>query len=183
MHYAGDGLCLGLGGVLRLRVEDRLDFIAHGARLHLAGAHRGEQVLKRLVVHVARHGVERARRTRRGDAVSAFAKVAGEHLATGRGVLVLGRRSEVTADLGLGARRLDDVQPVARGLGVFIGEDLDAIAHGERVRKRSHGAVDLGAHAMVTDLGMYRVGKVERSGSHAQVHDLALGGEDEISWS
>ena len=57
--------------------------------------------------------------------------------------------------------------------------DLDAIAHGERVRKRSHGAVDLGAHAMVTDLGMYRVGKVERSGSHAQVHDLALGGEDE----
>ena len=47
------------------------------------------------------------------------------------------------------------------------------------MRERSHRTVDFGADAVVTDLGMNGVGKVERCRAGTKRHDLALGRKDE----
>ena len=47
------------------------------------------------------------------------------------------------------------------------------------MRERRHRTVDLGADAVVTDLGMNGVGKVERCRAGTKRHDLALGRKDE----
>lgn len=46
------------------------------------------------------------------------------------------------------------------------------------MRERRHRTVDLGTDAVVTDLGMDGVGKVERRRAGAKRHDLALGRKD-----
>ena len=99
MHNVGDRLGLGLDGVLRLGIQDGLDLVAHRARLHLARAHGGEQVLQTLVVEVRSHGVERTRGARRGDAIPALAQVLGQYIAAGSSVVVLGRGGKIAADL------------------------------------------------------------------------------------
>ena len=115
LHDLGDSLSLG-ELLLGLGVQNLLDLVTHGARGNLAGAHGGKQVLELLEVQLPRHGIERARRARRGNAVSALAQVLGQHIATGGSVVVLSRGGKVATDLGLGRRRLDDLEPVARRL-------------------------------------------------------------------
>ena len=44
--------------------------------------------------------------------------------------------------------------------------------------ERRHRTVDLGAHAVVADLGVDSIGKVERRGAGTKRHDLALGRKD-----
>ena len=46
------------------------------------------------------------------------------------------------------------------------------------MRERRHRTVDLGADAVVADLGMNGVGKVERCRAGTKRHDLALGRKD-----
>ena len=46
------------------------------------------------------------------------------------------------------------------------------------MRERRHRTVDLGTDAVVADLGMDGVGKVERRGAGTKRHDLALGRKD-----
>ena len=114
-HDLGDGL--GLGELLLgLGIQDLLDLVAHGTRGDLTGTDGCKQVLELLEVQLLRHGIERTRRARRGNAVSALAQVLGQHIATGGSVVVLSRGGKVTTDLGLGRRRLDDLEPVARRL-------------------------------------------------------------------
>ena len=71
-------------------------------------------------------------------------------------------------------------QPVARrarrvGLG---GEHLDDVAVVEPALERHEAAVDPGADAVVADLGVHRVGEVDRGRPGRQPDELALRGED-----
>ena len=176
----GVGLLLGgqhLGG--RALLEDGFDLVGRALGRELAVGDGGEHVVCRLEAQRLGHAGDRLDRARRGDAVASLAQLAGK-LATARlGVVGLGVGREVLADLGARRRRDHDVHPVAARLGVLVGEDLDAVAGGERLGERDHAAVDLGAHAMVAHLGVHLVSEVERRGAGAQVHDLALGREDE----
>ncbi len=47
------------------------------------------------------------------------------------------------------------------------------------MRERCHRTVDLGADAVVSDLGVNGIGKVERCRTGTKRHDLALGRKDE----
>ena len=177
LHDLGDGL--GLGELLLgLGIQDLLDLVAHGTRGDLTGTDGRKQVLELLIVQLLRHSVERTRRARRGNAVPALAQILGQHIATGGSVVVLSRGGKVATDLGLGRRRLDDLEPVARRLGTLVGQNLDTVARLNLVRERGHGTVDLGAHAVVANLGVDGVGKVERGGAGTERHDLALGRKD-----
>ena len=94
----GDGL--GLGELfLGFGVQDLLDLIAHGTWGDFARTNGGEQVLELLVVKLLRHGIKRARGSRRRDAIPALAQVLGQYIATGRSVIVFGRGGEVAANL------------------------------------------------------------------------------------
>ena len=78
-------------------------------------------------------------------------------------------------------RRVDELQPVAaraRALDL-AGEDLDGVARRERGVERHEAAVDPGADAPVADVGVDRVGEVDRRGAGGERDDLALGREDE----
>ena len=156
-----------------------LDLIAHSARGNLAGADGGKQVLELLEVKLLRHGVERTRGARRGDAIPALAQVLGQHIAAGGSVVVLSRGGKVATDLGLGRRRLDDLEPITRRFGTLVSQDFNAVARLDLVRERGHSTVDLSADAVVSHLGVNGIGKVERRGAGTKRHDLALGRKDE----
>src|SRR5574344_325626 len=70
------------------------------------------------------------------------------------------------------------VHPVATGIGLLLGDDLDLIPGLQRVGEGDDAAIHLGADAAVPDHAVYLIGKVERRGPHRQVDHLALGGED-----
>ena len=68
-------------------------------------------------------------------------------------------------------------EPVAAGLVARRGQDLDDVAVAQLVAQRHDLAVDARAHALVADLGVDRVGEVDRAGVLGQGLDLALGRE------
>ena len=77
--------------------------------------------------------------------------------------------------------RLDEVQPVpvrARLLGLG-GEDLHRVAVVEGRLQRDEAAVDPGADGAVADVGVDRVGEVDRGGAVREGDDLAARREDE----
>ena len=87
---------------------------------------------------------------------------------------------EPGADLVAGAARPHQLQPVARGAALLLrGQDLDDVAGPQLVVQRHDLAVDLGADAAVADVGVDRVGEVERGRAGGEVLHLALRGEDE----
>src|SRR5690606_27081493 len=65
------------------------------------------------------------------------------------------------------------VHPVAAGLRLFVGEDLDAIAGLERRVQRHDVIVDPRAAAAVADRAVDAVGEVERRRADRQVHHVA----------
>ena len=162
----------------RTRVENGCNLVANGANGGLAGTDACKKVLERLVVELVGNLIERARGARSRNAVTAFAQVLGKNIAPGSRIVILGGGGKIPADLGTCRRSLDDIEPVTRRLGVLVGQNLDAVAHLELVRKRCHRPVDFGADAVVTDLGVHGVRKIERRGARAQAHDLAFGRED-----
>ncbi len=84
---------------------------------------------------------------------------------------------EPVLDLLPRARRLGELQPVAAGIVPGLGKDLDDVARAQLVAQRNDAAVDLGADAGVSDLGVHGVGKIDRRGVARQHHDPALGRE------
>ena len=70
------------------------------------------------------------------------------------------------------------VQPVAARRAVLAGDDLDLLAGLQAVVERHDAPVDLGAPAVVADLGVHAVGEVQRRGALRQVDGVAVGGED-----
>ncbi len=174
----GSGLALGdlLGRVL---LKHALDAVDGRLDRQLAGADRREEVLGAHEVELLHDLVDRLGGALVGDAVAALAQLVGDVAPPLLGVVGLARRGEVLADLGLGRGGRHEVEPVAARLGVLVREDLDAVTALEAVRQRDDHAVDLGAHAVVADLGVDGVGEVERRRVAPEAHDLALRREDE----
>ena len=81
-------------------------------------------------------------------------------------------------DLVLGPRRLDELQPVTMRHLAGSRRDLDRVAASELILERHHFAVDLGPVAVVADLGVNGVRKVDRRRALDQLLDRALGRED-----
>ncbi len=77
--------------------------------------------------------------------------------------------------------RLDELEPVLRRRGSvdLRGEDLDGVARGEDGVERHQPSVDPRADAGVTDLGVDRIGEVDRRGPDRQRDHPSLGREDE----
>ena len=72
----------------------------------------------------------------------------------------------------------DEIEPQRVGLGVRGRDDLDAVAVFQLGAQRHQLLVDLDRHAAVADIGVHRVGEVDRGGAARQRHDLALRRED-----
>src|SRR3546814_2302617 len=68
-------------------------------------------------------------------------------------------------------------QPVATRFGHLAGEDLDPVAALQLVVERHDPAVDLGAAAAMTHVGMHVIGEVQRRGAARQVDDLPARGQ------
>jgi hypothetical protein len=68
-------------------------------------------------------------------------------------------------------------QPGRVGVGVGGGDDLDLVAIAQLAAQRHQVAVDAAGHAAVADVGMHRVGEVDRGRALGHREDLALGRE------
>src|SRR5579862_1655346 len=84
---------------------------------------------------------------------------------------------EPVLDLVARTRRLDDGQPVAAGLVSRLRDDFDDVTRMEFVTQRHHASVDLGPGATVSDLGVDRIGEVDRRRLARQHQHLAFGGK------
>src|ERR1700722_4368154 len=81
---------------------------------------------------------------------------------------------EPVLDLVARTRGLDQAQPVAAGLVAGLGKNLHNIAGMQLMTQRHHAAVHLGTDAGVADLGVNRIGKVDRRGVAGKHHHFAL---------
>ena len=83
------------------------------------------------------------------------------------------QRVEPGAHLGAGARALQEVQlgvePVHRRAALAHGDDLHRLAVLQRRLQRHHRAVDARAAAAVADVGVQRVGEVDRRAARGQL--------------
>ena len=134
----------------------------------------------RRVIQLVRRSSRSARRARHRaaapDAPSSLSSISwpSEH------VLFLALLAEPLLDLVLGARRLDDREPVERRPRArLVDEHLDDVAVLELEVERDDLAVDLRADAVVADVGVHLIGEVERRRAGGQREHVALGREDE----
>ena len=171
----GDGqLLLAAAQLLLQPLHDRLG-------RHVVLADGGVQRLEVGVVHRLGDVVERRRRRQLLDRQTLLAQRLGQLLAPGVDGVDPALTREPLADLGAGLRRVHELQPVAaraRALDL-AGEDLDGVARRQRGVERHQAPVDPRADAPVADVGVDRVGEVDRRRARGQRDDLALGREDE----
>ena len=101
-----------------------------------------------------------------------------QHFLSGLDAFFFFEFFEVAAHFGFGARALQVaevvVQPVAAGVGFFLGEDFDTVAVFQRGGERDDLAVYFGAAAAVAELGVDVVGKVQRRRAFGQVNHAPL---------
>ena len=72
----------------------------------------------------------------------------------------------------------DEIQPRRVRPSPRCGDDLHRRAAFQRLRQRRQATVDAAGDAGVADIGVHRVGEVDRGGTLGQFHDAALGRED-----
>ena len=102
-----------------------------------------------------------------------------KHLETVLNVLLALLFLEPRADLAARFRGSDDVQPVAaRPVVCLVRDDRDDIAILQLILERHHFAVDLGTDAVMPDLRVDAVGKIDRIRSFRQVQYIALRRKD-----
>src|SRR3954470_683535 len=165
------GAVVGLLLAPQLRVE-RLE---HGPGAERALADRGVEVVDAALVQRLQHLLEQAvghhHLLRAGGAL--------ERLLALRQVLVALLAAKVAADPRPRLPSDDEPLPLRRGPGVLARDDVDLVAVLQPGPELDHAAVDLGAHATVADLGVDRVGEVDRRGAARKCYQVALGGEAE----
>ena len=87
--------------------------------------------------------------------------------------------SEETADLGDGATRSGNLEPVTRGTLGGRGQDLHGVAGLELVAQGNHATVRLRPSAPHADIGVHGIGEVESGRPHGKVLHISLRREDE----
>ena len=173
--------CLGLVAGHRLAALEALhDLVGDRLRRDLALAEGDVEVVGLAEAHLADHVGEQRRA---GDPLRRQAGLAqgGVQLLAPAALGVLAALAlEQGADLVARAAGAHQREPVARRAALLLGgQDLDDVAAVELVVQRHDLAVDLGADAAVPDVGVDRVGEVERGRAGGEVLDLALRREDE----
>ncbi len=124
----------------------------------------GQVGIEALGRHAVERGVERLQR-------------AVEHaVAELHRVLVL-QLLELVADRGARLARDHELQPLRLGRGRLGGDDLHALAAGQLGAQRHQLPVHARGHRVVADVGVHRVGEIERGGIARQRQDVALGRE------
>src|SRR5690606_24553537 len=167
-----DQLQLGIA----IRLDQLLSLVDQMCEAYVAGTQGGEHVLHRLEVGALDQFL-----VIDADDVQA-GQLALQHGLAGDDVLLAGLLLEPVDDLGPGTGGGDiaqvGVQPVtARRPALLGGDDLHLLAGLQAVVERHDAPVDLGAPAVVADLGVHPVGEVQRRGALGQVHGVAIGGE------
>ena len=141
----------------------------------VARAQGGEHILGGLDVGLFRQALE----VHLGQAQAA--QLALDQGLAGGDVLVAGLQLEPVNDLGPRPRGGDitkvGVQPVAARAAVLAGDDFHLLAGLQAVVERHDAPVDLGATAVVADLGVHTVGEVQRRGPFGQVDGVTVRGE------
>src|SRR5206468_2355062 len=87
--------------------------------------------------------------------------------------------TDETANAGASLAGDDKPLPGRRGRLRLRGDDLDLIAVVQLATQRHHAAVDLRADASVADLGMHRIGEIDRGGAARKRDQITLGGKSE----
>ncbi len=169
---------LGLGGLPLL--QPLHDLVDHDLGLDLRRAERDVEVVALLEAHLADHVGQQ----RRGDDLlgrqTLLAQRVLEQLASGVLGVTTVLRLEPVLDLVPRPGGLDQSQPITRRSALPLGgQHLADVAGTQRVGERHDLAVDLGADAAMTDVGVDLVGEVQRGGAGGERLDLALGREDE----
>src|SRR5690554_1205195 len=72
----------------------------------------------------------------------------------------------------------DEIEPGQAGAGSRSGDNFQSLATFETGRERCQVAVDTTGDAVVTDIGVYRIGKIDHCGPLRQLHDIAAGREN-----
>ena len=189
-RVAGPSPRLGAGG-------DRLRVFGLGGRLvgpadsiaqqlgdvfgrHVVVADRGVECVDVLVVQVAGHLREQVGVHQPLDALALLAQRLGEQVFARLDGFFATLAGEPLPDLAAGPGALDEVQPVAARAGTvgLAGQDLDDVAVLDRRLQRREPSVDARTDGVVTDLGVHRVGEVDRGRPDREPDDLALRGED-----
>src|SRR5712675_1193399 len=81
------------------------------------------------------------------------------------------------ANFAARVRRLNNAQPIAARPVPLLRENLDHIAANDFVAQGHHLPVNLGAHALMADLGVHQIGKINGSGTARELQHAALGSE------
>ena len=152
---------LGLGGLALLEALHHL--VDDDLGRDLGAAERDVEVVALAEAHLADHVGQQRRADELLRRQALLLQVLLEQLAAG--VLGVAARLglEPRLDLVARPRRLDQRQPVARRAALALGgQHLDDVARAQLVGQRDDLAVDLGADAAVTDVGVDLVGEVER---------------------
>ena len=102
-----------------------------------------------------------------------------EHVAASLDGLLATLAREPLTDLVAGARRLDELEPVALRVRILIraGEDLDGVAVLELGVEGNEAPVDARADGLVANLRVDRIGKVDRGCALRQLDQLAARSE------
>ena len=158
-----------------LRLEQLLGGGDRMGQAQVAGAERGVHVLGVLQVALLGQplGIDRGQRQAR--------QLALQQGLAGADVLVARLQLEPVDDLRPRPRGGHvaevGVEPVAARRAVLAGDDLHLLAGLQAVAERHDASVDLGAAAVVADLGVHPVGEVQRRGAVGQVDGVAVRGE------
>src|SRR2546427_7314518 len=127
----------------------------------------------------SRHALERAVLAEPGRVELVAGEVALEDLAPDGDRARALLRLDVGADAGLGARALDQLQPVFGRRLAGGGDDLHGVAALQLVAQRDDLAVHPRAGAVVAHLGVDAVGEVDDRRADGEVQQVPLWREDE----
>src|SRR5262245_3379468 len=161
------------------RLEERVgrQLVQHLVDRALAVADRRQQVVGSREAEVGRDLPELVAGQERRRVQVVLPRLALEQLAAeldrARTLLDL----EPLVDPRARPRGLDDLQPVPARVLVRRRHDLDDVALPQRVAERDELGVHLRADAVLADLGVHRVGEVERRRALREGLDVALGRE------
>src|SRR5579864_704023 len=146
----------------------------------LPGAEREVEVLGLLVAGLADHAREHGRAGELAVREALRLQRGLERIAALRLEVFLLLAREELPDLVARPGRRGEREPVTRRSAPALRrEHLDPIAALQLVMKRNDAAVHLRADGAVADVGVHRIGEVDRRGARGQRLDLALGREDE----
>ena len=82
------------------------------------------------------------------------------------------------SDAAAGLAGHGEGKPVRAGAGALAGDDFDALAAFQLLRKRRQNPIYAAGHAVVADVRMHGVGEVHRAGALGQLQNVALGRKD-----